>query len=172
MAEGKLTLGNAIDTIINVLQQLDERARDTALAAACAHMGLASPQASTQRPAQIAAGPAAQAPETSAGFGHVRSMDIRSLKEEKQPQSAKQMALLVAFYLQEVAPVTEQKPAITSADIEKYFKQAGHKLPVKLGQLLIDLKADGYLDSTGRGEYKLNAVGYNLVAHGMPTKSE
>ena len=82
------------------------------------------------------------------------------------------MACLVAYYLQEVAPDAERKSTVTAGDLDKYFKQAGFKLPSRPGQVLIDAKGDGYFDSTGRGEYRLNAVGYNLVAHSMPTRSE
>jgi hypothetical protein len=81
------------------------------------------------------------------------------------------MACLVAYYLQEHAPDSERKQAITTADIDKYFKQAGFKLPQRSQQLLPDAKAAGYFDSVGRGEYKMNAVGYNLIVHNLPAKS-
>jgi hypothetical protein len=78
------------------------------------------------------------------------------------------MACLVAYYLQELAPDEEQKQTVSTQDIEKYFKQAGFKLPKALEQILRDAKSSGYFESAGRGEYKLNAVGYNLVAHSLP----
>ena len=96
-------------------------------------------------------------------------MDIRSLKEQKQPKSAVQMACLVAYYLNEHASDGDKKATVKIEDMEKYFKQGGYKLPQRIGQLLVDAKAAGYFDSAGRGEYRLNAAGYNLVAHGMPT---
>ena len=98
--------------------------------------------------------------------------DIRSLKTQKQPNSARQMACLVAYYLQDLAPEEERKNSITTADLEKYFKQANYKLPTKLEQVLVDSKKSGYFDSAARGEYKLTRVGYNLVTHSMPSKSE
>lgn len=79
------------------------------------------------------------------------------------------MACLVAYYLQEVAPEGERKDFINSADLEKYFKQANFKLPQRVQQVLPEAKSSGYFDSAGRGEYKLNAVGYNLVAHSLPS---
>ena len=99
-------------------------------------------------------------------------MDIRTLKEQKKPASARQMACIVAFYLQELAPAPEKKESVNASDLDKYFKQAGFKLPGKMSQVLIDLKAAGYLDIVARGEYKLNAVGYNLVAHNLPGSAE
>jgi hypothetical protein len=40
-----------------------------------------------------------------------------------------------------------------------------------MAQVLPDAKGSGYFDSAARGEYKLNAVGYNLIAHSLPAKS-
>ena len=97
-----------------------------------------------------------------------RKPSIRDLKDEKQPESSNQMAALVAYYLSELAEPQEQKQAITSGDVEKYFKQAGFKLPKSLPQTLPNAAAAGYFDGTGNGQYRLNAVGYNLVVHGLP----
>jgi hypothetical protein len=97
-----------------------------------------------------------------------RKHSIRDLKEEKQPESSNQMAALVAYYLSEVADEFEQKSSINTADLEKYFKQASFKLPKSVSQTLSNASAAGYFDPVGNGLYKLNAVGYNLVAHGMP----
>jgi hypothetical protein len=99
---------------------------------------------------------------------HTRKITVRDLKEEKQPESSNQMAALVAYYLSELADESERKEAVNTADLEKYFKQAGFKLPRLLPQTLLNATAAGYFDSAGSGLYKLNAVGYNLVAHGLP----
>jgi hypothetical protein len=95
-------------------------------------------------------------------------VSIRDLKDEKHPESSNQMAALVAYYLSEVAPASEIKTSINAADLEKYFKQAGFKLPKKIPQTLINAAAAGYLDAAGNGMYQLNPVGYNLVVHGLP----
>lgn len=96
--------------------------------------------------------------------------DIRSLKEQKQPETAIQMAVLVAYYLQEVVSSEEKKDSIGVDDIQKYFKQAGFALPKIPVSALKNAKAAGYLESADRGTYKLNPVGYNLIAHGLPSK--
>ncbi len=82
------------------------------------------------------------------------------------------MACVVGFYLQELAPTSERKETVNTQDLEKYFKQAKFKLPGKINQILADAKAAGYFDVISRGEYKLNAVGYNLVAHNLPDATE
>lgn len=96
------------------------------------------------------------------------STHIKDFKENKKPRSANEMAALVAFYLENIAPPQERKDRITTKDIETYFKIAGFRLPEKTQFTLGNAKAAGYLDAVGNGEYKLNAVGYNLVVHSMP----
>jgi hypothetical protein len=96
-------------------------------------------------------------------------VDIRSLKEEKQPSSAREMAVLVAYYLSELAPASERKDEISADDIRQYFKQGAFKLPASPEMTLVHTRNAGYLDSgSARGLYKLNAVGYNLIVHSLP----
>jgi len=52
--------------------------------------------------------------------------------------------------------------------VETYFKIASFPLPQQLRMTLPNAKNAGYFDLAGDGEYKLNAVGHNLVAHSMP----
>jgi hypothetical protein len=97
-----------------------------------------------------------------------RQISIKDLRDEKQPDSSNQMAAIVAYYLSELAPENERRPTITSQDIERYFKQARFNLPKKINMALVNAAAAGYFDAVGNGAYKLNPVGYNLVAHGLP----
>ena len=98
------------------------------------------------------------------GSGAVK--DVRSLREEKAPKSANEMAALVAYYVSELAPAAERKPEINKTDVERYFKTAGFKLTANAGQTLVNAKNSGYLDAgSDAGYYKLNPVGYNLVVH-------
>ena len=105
---------------------------------------------------------------TSGETGASRRPSIRDLREEKKPESSNQMAALVAYYLSEIAGGEEYKDAVNAADLERYFKQAGFKLPKSLPSTLPNATAAGYFDPAGNGLYRLNAVGYNLVAHGLP----
>lgn len=93
--------------------------------------------------------------------------DIRTLREQKDPKSANEMATLVAYYLSEQAPLADRKGEISTADVERYFKIAGFKLPADARFTLANARNAGYLDSAGSGQYKLNPVGYNLVVHRM-----
>jgi len=178
MSEKKLTLGQAIDQIVTALEGVEEKARQTAIEAACAHLNLKMAGRTDSRAAQgLAAAAGAEGVsqaipkggQSDAPVSAGRKIDIRTLKEQKLPNSARQMACLVAYYLQELAPEGERKESVSSKDLEKYFKQAGFKLPTKVEQVLVDAKHAGYFESPSRGEYKLNAVGYNLVAHTLPS---
>ena len=176
MTQNKLSLGQAIDQIINALEALELDARKTAIEAACAHLKITFPQASPgvtpEKRASLRndeAGDPGGGSATNLVQPPARS-DIRSLRAEKNPKSAREMACVVAFYLQELAPETERKDSISASDLDRYFKQANFKLPEKIGQVLPDAKGAGYFDSAARGAYKLNAVGYNLVAHKLPAQ--
>jgi hypothetical protein len=77
------------------------------------------------------------------------------------------MAALVGYYVSEIAMGSDQKKTIEKADIERYFKAAGFRLPADAAFTLVNAKNAGYLDSAGAGKYSLNPVGYNLVVHRM-----
>jgi hypothetical protein len=179
MAEQTPTLGQAIDQVIAALEPLEAGARATAVATVCSHLkiplGSAGPvQASAPGHQGDAAQAQARVPtDLLTPSAPLRpTTDIRSFRNEKKPRSAKEMACVVAFYLKELAPDGERKESIAASDLDKYFKQAQFKLPQRMAQLLPDAKGSGYFDSAARGEYKLNAVGYNLVAHSLPPKAE
>jgi hypothetical protein len=93
---------------------------------------------------------------------------IKDLKEKKDPRSASEMAAIVGYYLANLAPQKDSKDKITTKDIDTYFKIAEFPLPKKTQFTLPNAKAAGYLDAIGNGEYKLNAVGHNLVVHSLP----
>jgi hypothetical protein len=99
-------------------------------------------------------------------------IDIRTLRDEKQPKTDIHMTAVVAYYLAELAPDGGRKDTITASDISKYFKQAGHPLPKQPRFTLQNARNAGYFDSAGSGAFKLNAVGYNLVAHSLPQSND
>jgi len=162
MAKKDQTLGTAIDEIISALEGLEPTARGTAVTAACEHLGIPIDKALPFVPGSPPPPPPPPAPAP--------AINIKTLKEEKQPKGAIEMACVVAYYLQELAPAKEQKDKIAIADIGKHFKQAKFKLPKSIQYTLINAKNAGYFDSLGSGSYKLNAVGYNLVVHILPRK--
>jgi hypothetical protein len=157
------TLGQAIDAIIEALQDLDAPTRGSAIRAACDHLAVNLPSSIEPRRDQSSADALPERQE-----GGCVPIDIRSLKELKQPTSGSEMAALVAYYLQEVIEQSQRKKEVDFGDMELLFKQAGYPLPKATGQILFNAKAAGYFDAVGGGKFKLNPVGYNLVVHNLP----
>lgn len=157
---------DALQTVLSALAPLEEQVRVRVIRYAQERFGV-SPggrPASTVSPPPTA--PTAQTSQIHTPVPLVT--DVRTLKEQKQPSTAVEMAAILAYYLAELAPEGERKQSITVADINKYFKQADYPLPSSPRVTLHQAKNSGYLDSASRGQYKLNPVGHNLVAHGLP----
>lgn len=176
MAEGKKkTLGQAIDEIIEALESLNDVSRPTAIKAACEHLEIDFSLQSESQEGDSSANidkNSTKPPPVTPPAQHPPASNVRSLKEEKDPKTAQEMACVVAYYLESLAPPNEKKSDLNKADLDKYFKQAKYPLPSRVSQVLVDAKAAGYLDSAGRGKYKLNPVGHNLVVHSLPRSKQ
>lgn len=184
----KSTIGQAIDQTMAALQGLEKREQQIVITTICSVLDIAPSAARTapafspavgsdltaSHPPVLEASPKSpthkNAPRAavSAEPDDEHGMDIRTLRNQKQPSSALQMACVVAYYLQEYAPTEERTKEVTTVDLERLFKQAGFKLPSRMQQVLVDAKSSGYFESVDRGKYKLTRVGYNLVTHSMP----
>lgn len=151
----------AIEKVIGALAPLDSDARTRVMAYAFDRLRM--------NPIPVAPTAAASHPAITSPSTEVR--DIRSLRDQKSPRSANEMATLVAYYLSETAPLSERKTAIAVDDVSKYFKQANYPLPRRPDNTLVNAKNAGYLDLAGRGLYKLSPVGYNLVTQTLPAGS-
>src|SRR5207249_2224662 len=114
--------------------------------------------------------PAVGAPDTtpSASPHQANTVDVRTFAKGKNPTTVNERIAVIAYYLAHEAPPTERKDRLTWDDIEPYFVQAGFPLPTAGQMALVNAKNAGYLVPVDRGQYKLNAVGHNLVAHKLP----
>lgn len=161
------TLGRAIDEMISALHDLSSDAeRRNAIQTVLNHFNLGEPPVSA--PSRDLAESVAPEDKTVT----TKVIDIRTLKDQKQPSTANEMAAVVAYYLQELAPAEERKSEVDVSDMEVYFKRAGFPLPRVPRVILQNAKAAGYFTSAARGKFKLNPVGYNLVAHNLPRGEE
>jgi len=156
----------AIETITNILRPLDKIAQKRVLDYSMQHLGLEVEHADRsfitspeRKEAQV---------EQLTQRQQQQVVDIRNLRDQKQPSSDMEMAAIVAYYLSELAPEEDRKYVIGTKEIKTYFNQAGYPLPSAPQFTLPNAKAAGYFESAGRGKYKLNPVGHNLVAHGLP----
>ena len=167
----KKPIGVAIDEIIAALVELDGPTGTIAVKAACEHLninlGISARPVTEQTAMKSDATEAQITPAVS-----TQTVDnIRTFAEEKNPSSGVEMTCLVAYYLENSAHESERMSDVNRKDLEKYFKQAGFRLPKVIGQTLFDAKAAGYMDlSSTKGRYKLNPVGHNLVVHSLPRK--
>jgi len=166
--ENRLTIGAIIDKVIESLTPLDEKARQTAIKTVCEHLDIQLSQMQQEKPTVGSRETILEAPRP-----HTPTIiDIRSFAKEKAPATAIERVLLVAYWLKELAPEGEKKDTIDKNDLTTYFKQAGFPLPPRPDQALVNARHAGYLESCGGGKYKINAVGYNLIAYNLPRSGE
>jgi len=155
----------AIKTIIAALRPLEPATRENVLGFVLKQLNIELPigsEGSEQSPEKIFH-PGAPPPPT----GGVT--DIRSLGEEKRPKTVNEKVAVVAYYLRNLAPPEQRRDYITAADIEPYFTEAGFLHPTGPANMtLANAKNAGYLNALGSGQYRLNPVGHNLVAHRLP----
>lgn len=168
-SKNEKSLGQSIDEVIRAIKNLDEATRIIVLKAVIEHLEIpfSKPVINTE---PIISNPNLDPTNVMQEKGNLL-LDIKTLKENKKPSNSIEMACIVAFYVSNNAPLEERRDYITNKDIEKFFKQANYPLPKSPNQVPVDAKAAGYFDSTVRGQYKLNPVGYNLVAHKLPKKN-
>jgi hypothetical protein len=154
---------DAAKAIAEILKQLDRAQQERAIRFASESLGLAAARhtqpANTQAPAPgtVAVSPVATP---------VHSTDIKQFTEAKAPKSDQQFAAVAAYFYQFEAPEGERKEAINMEDLKNAARLAKRKVPGRLA--LNNAKNSGYLDSAGRGLFRLNTVGENLVAITLP----
>jgi hypothetical protein len=155
----------AIPVIIAALKPLNAESRIRVLEFVLKKLGV-SLSANAPHTDALPAAPTTPLPANPPPFG-VR--DIRSFAAEKQPRTVNEKVAVIAYYLAHLAPEGERRDYLISDDIKPYFIQADFALPTAApGMTLTNAKNAGYLNALDRGQYKLNAVGHNLVAHKLP----
>jgi hypothetical protein len=157
---------DAAKDIVETLQGLDKTAQMLAMRFAAETLGL--------RPApeiQIPAAPASVSLTSGslpAGGGPTHSTDIRQFTAAKAPKSDQQFAAVVAYFYRFEAPEAERSETIDSKTLLAAARQAGRKRPGNARVTLNNAKNAGYLDAAGTGKFRINSVGENLVAIGLP----
>ena len=93
--------------------------------------------------------------------------DIRTFFEAKKPSSDVEAAAAAAYFYTYAAPEKDRRETIDAGLLQDAFRLAKHPLPARTIFTLNNARNAGYLDSAGEGQYRLNAVGYNLVEHAL-----
>lgn len=158
----------AIEALVTALEPLSDDARARVLDYTLKRLGMREVPASPALAQPHSADETPDSPTPSPAQPGRAVVDIRTLRDEKAPQSANEMAAVAAYYLAEAAPYEERKDTITSADLERLFKQASYPLPSRITNTLPNAASAGYFDTAGRGAYRLNPVGHNLVTQTLP----
>jgi hypothetical protein len=98
------------------------------------------------------------------------TVDIASFVKEKSPTTDVQFATATAYYYGFAAPRGLQKIVIDTDSVVDAARLANRDRLSKKQALkaLNNAKRKGYLDSVGRGQFTINAVGENLVARFLP----
>ncbi|WP_234685448.1 hypothetical protein [Bradyrhizobium monzae] len=169
MAEDEVV--KAISTLMEALTPLDKEAREHALDFVMKRLGISLGAAPA--PMQHPGLPTPPTPITPATppIPDQPGQDIRSFAALKSPNTMNEKVAVMAYYLAQLAPPAERRDYITPEDIKPYFIQADFELPTATGSMtLTNAKNAGYLNALERGQYRLNSVGHNLVAHKLPNK--
>jgi hypothetical protein len=119
MTEKKPTLGQAIDQVLQALEPLEKREQETVLSTVSSFLDISVRPSAASRPPAPPGPISGQKQNVDEPSTAQTPLDIRSLKEQKQPDSAQQMACIVAYYLLEHASPEERKQAITTADLDR-----------------------------------------------------
>jgi hypothetical protein len=163
MAEDEVV--KAISMVMDALSPLDGEAREHVLEFVVKRLGMA-----VLKPPAASAGPVIPG-HTPPPVPPAGDADIRSFAALKAPKTLNEKVAVMAFYLSQMAGPGERRDYITSEDIKPYFIQADFELPTGPANMtLTNAKNAGYLNALERGQYKLNSVGHNLVAHKLPKK--
>lgn len=93
--------------------------------------------------------------------------DIRTFFEVKKPSSDVEAATAAAYFYSYMAPEKDKKETIDAEVLQEAFRLARRPLPARTIFTLNNARNAGYLDSAGEGQFRLNAVGYNLVEHAL-----
>lgn len=99
---------------------------------------------------------------------HTRPPDIKTFVDSKAPKSDVQFAAVVAYYFRFEAPQETRKESIDAQALQEAARLAGRRRPPKPLATLNNAKNLGYLDSSERGQFRINSVGENLVAMTLP----
>jgi hypothetical protein len=107
-----------------------------------------------------------------AQLSHRRPADIKSFVDSKRPKSDVQFATVVAYYYRFEASAENRKDSIDADILQEGARLAGRRRPPKPLATLNNAKTLGYLDSSERGQFRINSVGENLVAMTLPGTSQ
>lgn len=106
-----------------------------------------------------------------ATLGSEKSVTIKEFIESKNPRKDIHFSAVVAYYYRFEASEGSKKDAINSDDLQEACRLSNRNRFEKPIGVLNNAEAMGLLDRQERGLFKINAVGENLVAMGLPASA-
>lgn len=157
---------DAAKAIVDALSKLDKPSQALAMRFAAETLGLQLMSQSQQPPAPASQLPALTPP---GGGGATHSTDIKQFTMARAPKTDQQFAAVVAYFYRFEAPESERKETIDKDTLKEAIRLVGGRhQPRDPFATLNNAKNSGYLDSVGSGQFRINAVGENLVAMALP----
>lgn len=158
---------DAVRIVVQTLEQFDKEERERIIRWAAEKLGM---QLAGKYTAPTVTVPGQQYPREPVDRSEVAQTDLKSFVAAKGPKSETHFATTVAYYYRFEAPEDDHKEYINRDDLAGAVRTSkwgqGLRNP---GQTLINAYHAGLLDKTaGRGQYRLNMVGENLVAVLLP----
>src|SRR5258708_85211 len=157
---------DAAKAIVETLKDMDKQLQVQAIRFACESLSLESPIHPPRSAAASIEPPTRTNPPP--GGQPTHSTDIRQFVETKKPKSDQQFAAVVAYFYRFEVPETTRMETIDPKTLEEAARLAKRKRLSNARMTLTNAKNAGYLDLVGRGDYRINAVGENLVAMALP----
>jgi len=156
---------DAAKAIFETLRGLDKQDQARAIRFASEALGLSTP---THTQPSVASSQTATTTTPPSSDSQVHSTNIKQFTAAKAPKSDQQFAAVVAYFYRFEAPQAERKETIDAKTLQEAARLAGRRRPPRPQATLVNAKNAGYLDLVGRGKFKINAVGENLVAMTLP----
>lgn len=163
----------AVRILVSTLEKFEKNDQERIIRWAKEKLGIPIIEQSTSSAhASVDSSAHAQDGQRAAPHSKTKSKDLKSFYEEKKPSSDMQFATFVAYYYKFEAPESERKDNIDSEILQDATRLANRDRLNDPNKTLRNAKFNGYLDSgEGRGFYKINTVGENLIAMTLPQES-
>ncbi len=173
-AQQQGAIDNELDgakAIVETLKGLEKEKQERAMRFASEILGLDAPAVPPVSGTPAPAGQGHLPVEKTDPSSPAPVVDIKQFTTSKAPSTDQQFAVVVAYYYRFEAPAEERKEVIGAKDLKEAVRLVGgRKQPTDATMTLNNAKNSGYLDTAGRGNFRINAVGENLVAMTLPGK--
>ncbi len=160
MATNEEDVFGILRSVVEQLKGLSTEDRHLVIKWACEKLGIGQPGLMT--PISTHVHSSLDSPPVSSST----STNIRTFVEEKNPQADTHFAAVVAYFYRFLAP--ERKEAISTEDLQEAARLSNHHRLQKPAKTMNNAISTGLMDNAGRGLYRINTVGENLVAMVLP----